>query len=53
MTQDGELLTWKASARGAFKEGGAGSYREILHYRTASQTLARLNAGPGVFEYRS
>jgi len=51
MTQDGEMVTWKGSGLGTFKEGGALSYRGILYFRTASQKLARLNAVPGVFEY--
>jgi hypothetical protein len=51
MTQDGELVTWKGSALGRFKEKGAVSYRGILYYRTTSQKLARLNAVPGVFEF--
>jgi hypothetical protein len=51
MTQDGELVTWKGSGQGKFKEKGAVSYRGILYYRTTSQKLARLNAAPSVFEY--
>ena len=51
MTQDGELVTWKGSGQGTFKEKGAVSYRGILYHRTASQKLARLNAAPCVFEY--
>jgi hypothetical protein len=51
MTQEGELVTWKGSGLGKFKEKGAVSYRGILYYRTTSQKLARLNAAPGVFEY--
>jgi hypothetical protein len=51
ITQDGDMVTWKASAQGTFKEKGAISYRGILYYRTASQKLARLNAAPGVLEY--
>lgn len=50
-TQDGELVTWKGSGLGKFKEKGAVSYRGILYYRTASQKLARLNTAPCVFEY--
>src|SRR5437867_2568498 len=50
-TQDGELVTWKGSGQGKFKEKGAVSYRGILYYRTTSQKLARLNAAPSVFEY--
>ena len=51
MTQDGELVTWKGSGLGTFKERGAVSYRGILYYQTASQKLARLNKVPAVFEY--
>jgi hypothetical protein len=51
MTQDGELITWKGSGLGTFKERGAVSYRGILYYQTASQKLSRLNAVTGVFEY--
>ena len=51
MTQDGELVTWKGSGQGRFKEKGAVSYRGILYHRTTSQKLARLNAAPAVFEY--
>ena len=51
MTQDGEMISWKASGLGRFKEKGAVSYRGILYYQTASQKLARLNSAPGVFEY--
>lgn len=51
MTQDGELVTWKGSGLGKFKDKGAVSYRGILYYRTTSQKLARLNTTPGVFEY--
>ena len=51
MTQDGELIAWKGSGLGTFKEKGAISYRGILYYQTASKKLARLNSVPGVFEY--
>ena len=51
ITQDGEMISWKGSGLGKFKERGAVSYRGILYYRTASQKLARLNTAPGVFEY--
>jgi hypothetical protein len=53
MTQDGELVSWKGSGLGTFKERGAISYRGILYHRTASQKLARLNTVPTVFEYES
>src|ERR1700730_1265649 len=43
MSAEGEMLTWKGSGLGKFKEGGAVSYRGILYYRTPSQKLARLN----------
>ena len=51
MTQDGDMISWKGSGVGKFKEMGAVSYRGILYYRTASQKLARLNNAAGVFEY--
>jgi hypothetical protein len=51
MTQDGEMLSWKGSGIGKFKEKGAVSYRGILYYRTASQKLARMNNAAAVFEY--
>jgi len=50
-TQDGEMLTWKGSGLGKFKEHGAISYRGILYYRTTSEKMARLNTVPGIFEY--
>ena len=52
-TVDGELLAWKGSGLGRFKEDGAVSYRGILYYRTTSQKLARLNTVAGVFEYET
>jgi hypothetical protein len=51
MTQDGEMISWKDSGVGKFKENGAMSYRGILYYRTPSQKLARLNNAAGIFEY--
>lgn len=51
ITQDGEMVTWKGSGLGKFKERGAVSYRGILYFRTASQKLAKLNTVGGVFEY--
>ena len=51
ITQDGEMISWKGSGVGKFKEKGAVSYRGILYYQTASQKLARLNSAAGVFEY--
>ncbi len=50
-TSDGDAITWKGSGLGKFGAGGAISYRGILYYRTASQTLARMNNICGVFEY--
>jgi hypothetical protein len=50
-TQDGEMVSWKGSGLGKFKEHGAISYRGILYYRTASEKLARLNSVAGIFEY--
>jgi hypothetical protein len=51
ISAEGEMVTWKGSGLGRFKEGGAVSYRGILYFRTASQKLARLNTVAGVFEY--
>ena len=51
ITQDGEMIAWKGSGLGKFKERGAVSYRGILYYRTTSQKLARLNSAAGVFEF--
>ncbi len=50
-TKDGEMLTWKGSGLGTFKEHGAISYRGILYYRTMSERLARLNSVAAIFEY--
>lgn len=50
-TQDGEMVAWKGSGLGVFKERGAVSYRGILYFRTASKKLARMNAVAGVFEF--
>jgi hypothetical protein len=49
-TQDGEMVAWKGSGLGKFKEHGAISYRGILYYRTTSAKLAKLNNVAGVFE---
>jgi hypothetical protein len=51
MTQDGDMISWKGSGVGKFKDKGAVSFRGILYYRTASQKLARLNNATGVFEH--
>ena len=51
MTADGEGITWTGSGTGKFGPGGSVSYRGMLHYRTPSQKLARLNNTCGVFEY--
>ena len=53
ITRDGEMLSWKGSGLGKFKQEGAVSYRGILYYRTTSQKLARLNTVAGVFEYEA
>lgn len=50
-TQEGEMVAWKGSGVGVFKEGGAVSYRGAVYYRTPSQKLARLNTVAGVFEF--
>ncbi len=49
-TQDGEMITWKGSGLGKFREHGAISYRGILYFKTNSQKLAKLNNVAGVFE---
>jgi hypothetical protein len=49
-TPDGEMVSWKGSGIGKFKEHGAISYRGILYYHTPSQKLAKLNNMAGVFE---
>jgi hypothetical protein len=49
-TQDGEMIAWKGSGLGKFKEHGAISYRGILYFRTTSTKLAKLNNVAGVFE---
>jgi hypothetical protein len=49
-TQDGEMVSWKGSGLGKFKERGAVSYRGILYYHTPSQKLAKVNNVAGVFE---
>ena len=51
MTQEGDMISWKGSGLGKFKEKGAVSFRGILYYRTASPKFARLNGAPGVFEH--
>ena len=53
MTANGEMLTFKGSGLGKFKEGGGVSYRGILYYSTTSQKLARLNTIAGIFEYEA
>jgi acetylornithine deacetylase/succinyl-diaminopimelate desuccinylase-like protein len=50
MTQGGDMVTYKGSALGQFKEKGAASHRGIFYFQTKSQTFARLNAVPSVFE---
>lgn len=51
ITGEGEAITWRGSGSGKILPGGSLSYRGILHFRTASQKLARLNNACGVFEY--
>jgi hypothetical protein len=51
MTQDGEGITWTGTGTGSFGPGGTISYRGMLHYRTDSKKLARLNNATGAFEY--
>jgi len=50
-TGDGEMIAWKGSGAGKFKDRGAVSYRGMIYYRTASQKLARLNNMAVAFEY--
>ena len=50
-TMDGEMIAWKGSGLGKFKERGAVSYRGMVYYSSASQKLARLNNMAAVFEY--
>jgi len=50
-TTDGEMIAWKGSGAGKFKDRGAVSYRGMVYYRTASQKLARLNNMAAAFEY--
>jgi len=40
-TQGGEMITWKGSGLGKFKEHGASSYQGILYYRTSSESYLR------------
>ena len=51
LTSDGEGVTWTGSGTGKFGPGGSISYRGMLHYRTQSQKLARLNNMCSAFEY--
>ena len=50
-TLEGDLVTWKGSGLGKFKQGGAIAYRGVVYYQTASPKLARLNGMAAVFEY--
>jgi hypothetical protein len=52
-TADGDVASWKASARGKIGPGGAVSYRGAIFFQTKSEKLARLNGAPGVFEHES
>ena len=51
LTPDGEGIGWTGTGVGKFGPGGSVSYRGMLHYRTTSQKLARLNNACAVFEY--
>ncbi|MBK5294766.1 MAG: hypothetical protein JJE04_24195 [Acidobacteriia bacterium] len=53
LTQDAEIVSWRATGLGRIKAGGAVSYRGMLYFRTASQKLARLNTVGGAFEYEA
>jgi hypothetical protein len=50
-SMEGDLVAWKGSGIGKFKDKGAISYRGVVYYQTASQKLARLNSMAAVFEY--
>jgi hypothetical protein len=50
-TMDGDMITWRGSGVGKFKERGALSYRGTVYYQTTSQKLARLNGMAAAFEY--
>jgi hypothetical protein len=51
MTSDGEMVSWTGTGVGKFGAAGAVSYRGMLFFRTASQSLARFNNTCGAFEY--
>jgi hypothetical protein len=52
MTADGDAVSWRGQGIGRFTgRGGATSWRGVIFYETASQTLARLNGIAGVFEF--
>lgn len=51
VTQKGDMVTWKGSARGKLKQDGGISYRGVLYFQTASKKFAELNEIATVFEY--
>jgi hypothetical protein len=50
-TADAEMVSWKGSGLGKFKEKGAVSYRGMIYFQTPSQKLAKVNNCCCVFEY--
>ena len=51
MTEDGGGATWKGTGIGTFGPGGSLSYRGIVYYQTASESLQDINGVAAVFEY--
>jgi hypothetical protein len=47
----GDVVTWKGTGVGRFREGGAIQYCGALSFRTTSQNLASLNGIAGVFQW--
>ena len=43
MTEDGGGATWKGTGIGTFGPGGSLSYRGIVYYQTASESLQDIN----------
>jgi hypothetical protein len=50
-SMEGDMVIWKGSGVGRFKDRGAVSYRGVVYYQTASPKFARLNGMAAVFEY--
>lgn len=52
MTGDGHSATWNGTGVGRFTgRGSATSWRGVVYYQTASETLARLNGVAVLFEH--